>query len=394
MSSPRPPLRLAVLLTHPVQYFKPVFQALAASEAVELMVFFGCDHGLSTSHDPDFGVAFAWDSAPSQGFAHQFLSHAPLAALSSARLGLPLAGKAGRRISAWGADAVLIFAYSPLFITASSLLLAARGQRLLLRADGTDRAFRRPAWKSLLKDLLLRCYYQLFAHVFPIGSDSNDHFTRLGVPARRRQPVPFAVDVEYFQRQVEHWTPQRNELRGALQIPATAEVLLSVGKITPVKGPLLLANALALLPAERQQQLWLVVVGDGPLRQALAAAVEAVLPGRSRFVGFQNQSQLGRFYAVADTLVFPSVQGETWGLVVNEALQFGLRVLASDHPGCGRDLLGADPQQVFPSGDAEALAQALATPWTRASAGPLPTQVLPRPEQLAEAVIRALGLKP
>jgi len=390
----KPPLRLAVLVTHPVQYFKPVFQALAANEGVELMVFFGCDHGLSPSHDADFGVAFAWDSAPSQGFAHRFLSHAPLAALSSVRQGLPLARQACRQIRTWGADAVLIFAYSPMFITTSTLLLAARGQRLLLRADGTDRAFRRPAWKSWLKDQLLRRYYRLFAHIFPIGSDSNDHFRRLGVPASRRQPVPFAVDVGYFQRQLDHWTPQRHELRGALQIPATAEVLLSVGKITPVKGPLLLAKALALLPAERQQQLWLVVVGDGPLRQALAAAVEALLPGRCRFVGFQNQSQLGRFYAIADTLVFPSVQGETWGLVVNEALQFGLRVLASDHPGCGRDLLGADPHQVFPSGDAQALAQALGNPWTRASSGPIPNQVLPRPEQLAEAVVRSLGVNP
>ena len=389
-----PPLRLAVLLTHPVQYFKPVFLALAACEGVELMVFFGCNHGLIPSHDPDFGVAFAWDSSPSQGFPHQFLSHGPLAALSSGRQGLPLAWKAYRQIRAWGADAVLIFAYSPLFITASSLLLAARGQQLLLRADGTDRAFRRPAWKSLLKDLILRWYYKLFTHVFPIGSDSNDHFTRLGVPARRRKAVPFAVDVEYFQGQVEHWMPQRNELRRALQIPATAEVLLSVGKITAVKGPLLLANALALLPPERQKQLWLVVVGDGPLREALAMAIEAVLPGRSHFVGFQNQSQLGRYYAVADTLVFPSVQGETWGLVVNEALQFGLRVLASDHPGCGRDLLGGAPHQLFPSGDPLALAQALGIPWTRESSGPIPNQILPRPEQLAEAVVRSLGVNP
>ena len=47
------PLRLAVLITHPIQYFKPVFQALAQEEAVELLVVFGCDHGLRTSLDPD-----------------------------------------------------------------------------------------------------------------------------------------------------------------------------------------------------------------------------------------------------------------------------------------------------------------------------------------------------
>jgi len=159
-----------------------------------------------------------------------------------------------------------------------------------------------------------------------------------------------------------------------------------------VKGPLLLAKALALLPAERQRQLWLVVVGDGPLREAFAAAIEEQLPGCSRFVGFQNQSQLGRYYAVADTLVFPSVQGETWGLVVNEALQFGLRVIASDHPGCARDLLGEAPHRLFPSGDPQALAQALRGPWNLANSPTIANKFLPRPEQLAEAV--ASSLKP
>ena len=53
--------RLAVLLTHPVQYFKPVFKALAASKEVEIKVFFGCNHGVESSHDPDYGVSFAWD---------------------------------------------------------------------------------------------------------------------------------------------------------------------------------------------------------------------------------------------------------------------------------------------------------------------------------------------
>ena len=55
-----------------------------------------------------------------------------------------------------------------------------------------------------------------------------------------------------------------------------------------------------------------VVVGDGELRAALETELEAVIPGRWRGMGFQNQQQLGRFYALADTLVLPSIQGETW----------------------------------------------------------------------------------
>ena len=89
-----PLARLAVLITHPVQYTKPVFQALHARADLELLIVFGCDHGLRASLDPDFGVPFAWDSAPSDGFPHRFASHAPLAALSSWPSALPIALRA------------------------------------------------------------------------------------------------------------------------------------------------------------------------------------------------------------------------------------------------------------------------------------------------------------
>jgi glycosyltransferase involved in cell wall biosynthesis len=86
---------------------------------------------------------------------------------------------------------------------------------------------------------------------------------------------------------------------------------------------------------------------------------------------------LGSFYALADGLVFPSRQGETWGLVINEALQFGLPVLVSDHAGCARDLV-APPARVppgsavFASDNPDALARALRV-WL-AAPRPLPPQ--------------------
>lgn len=382
----RAPRRLAVLLTHPVQYFKPVFAALAAEPDLITEVLFGCDHGVRPSLDPDFGVAFRWDSSPTEGFAHRFLSRRPLADLSRPGPALALALRAVGQLRRWRPDAVLVFAYSPAFITAATLGLSAAGLPLLLRADGTDRAFRRTAARSWVKDRLLRRYYRQFERVFPIGSDSDDHFARLGVPPSRRRPVPFAVDHGFFEGQRLHWGPQRAWLRDQLGIPAGAEVLLTMGKMTPVKAPLLLADALSRLSPARRAQLWLLAVGDGPLRADYERAMAALLPGRCHFAGFQNQTELGRWYAAADTLVFPSVEGETWGLVVNEALQFGLRVVASDHVGCARDLLRAAPHRVFASGRPEALAEALAT---AAQAGP-PAVPLPRPEALAAAVAAAV----
>ncbi|MFM8277073.1 MAG: glycosyltransferase, partial [Cyanobium sp.] len=291
------PHRLAVLITHPVQYAKPVFQALHRRADVELLVVFGCDHGLRASLDPDFGVPFAWDSAPCEGFPHCFASHGPLDALSRPSTALPIAWRALSLIRAFRPDAVLVFAYSPAFITLGTVLLRLSGHRLLLRAEATDRALPRSPQRQWLRDGFLRLWYRMFAHVFPIGSDSNDHFARLGVPSRRRTRVLYAVDVDFFNRQVEHWGPRRHQLRRDAGIAEDAIVLLWSGKITPVKHPSLLLEALERLTPGERGRFWLLVVGDGRLRPEFEAGAQRLLPARTLFAGFVNQSELGRWYA-------------------------------------------------------------------------------------------------
>lgn len=82
----------------------------------------------------------------------------------------------------------------------------------------------------------------------------------------------------------------------------------------------------------------LLVVGDGELRQlAMAQANRSRLP--VTFAGFLNQSHMARAYTAADCLVLPSDHGETWGLVVNEAMACGLPAIVSDRVGCGQDLV-------------------------------------------------------
>ncbi|MFN9661102.1 MAG: glycosyltransferase family 4 protein [Cyanobacteriota bacterium] len=393
-----PRRRLAVLLTHPVQYFKPVFTGLAADAAIESRVFFGCDHGTTRSLDPDFGVAFAWDSAPTEGFPHTFLSREPLESLSRARSGLALARRASRLIMAWRPDAVLIFSYSPLFLTASSVFLARRGSRLWLRAETSDSALERSAWKERLRSLALRRFYRQFDHVFPIGSHSEAHYERLGVAAVRRSTALYAVDREFFERQVGVWQPRRQALRAELGLPPEALVLLFVGKISPVKDPLLIPAALERIrqepaSADLWQRLHLVVVGDGLLRPALEAALQGALPGRHHAMGFQNQRELGRFYALADVLLLPSREGETWGLVVNEALQFGCGVICSDRVGSAADLVAGRPWgRVHASGDAEGLAASIASLASAPpeSRRPPPSVNLPHPQDLVSAIQRQL----
>jgi glycosyltransferase involved in cell wall biosynthesis len=76
------------------------------------------------------------------------------------------------------------------------------------------------------------------------------------------------------------------------------------------------------------------------------------------FAGFLNQTEISKAYVAADCLVLPSDSGETWGLVVNEALASGLPCIVSEQCGCTEDLIG--PEWSFKVGDWGGLADRIA----------------------------------
>jgi len=366
--------RLAILTTHPVQYFVPVFRGLATTPGWRSRVFVGCLHGVSVpSYDPDFGLAFAWDCDLSSGYERTALTRWPLAALSGWR-GVLAGCWAALRLLLWRPDAVLIYAYSPSFISTASLLLALARVPILLRADTSDEAYSRAALKSWLRDQVLAAYYRRCRWILPIGAESYRHFLRLGVPPARLHTVPYAVDQTVIPPQVTLEPPQQRQLR-----------LGFVGKFTPVKDPLIIARALAHLSPLERDRLAFAAAGDGPLLIPCQQAIESLLP-RVDFRGFLNQSELPAFYRQIDLLVLPSVQGEVWGLVVNEALSQGVRVIVSDRVSCRHDLVLSENQGwVFPAGQSRALARAIrlalqAWPWPRQP------QATPSPQQLVAAV--------
>jgi glycosyltransferase involved in cell wall biosynthesis len=106
--------------------------------------------------------------------------------------------------------------------------------------------------------------------------------------------------------------------RARYGISATEPVLLYVGRLSAEKNLERLRQTATALPACR-----LVIVGDGPDRAALAAA----LPASAVLTGFLTGQDLAEVYAMADVFIFPSLT-ETFGQVVQEAMASGLPVVA------------------------------------------------------------------
>lgn len=133
-------------------------------------------------------------------------------------------------------------------------------------------------------------------------------------------------------------------LRAQWGVAPDQPVLLSVGRLAREKNLDLLVRCWQAMHA-RQPDLKLVVVGDGPSRNALAQACPEAL-----LVGAQSGDELARHYASADLFVFPSVT-ETYGNVTPEALASGLAVLAFDYAAAAELIRHGDNGLLAPRGD-------------------------------------------
>ena len=102
------------------------------------------------------------------------------------------------------------------------------------------------------------------------------------------------------------------------------------------------------------------MVGNGELRPAMESFIKDKGLKDVYLPGFINQSEIVKYYALADVFVLCSETGETWGLSINEALNFSLPVVVSETAGCSDDLVQIGKNGlVFETGNIESLAEAI-----------------------------------
>lgn len=152
--------------------------------------------------------------------------------------------------------------------------------------------------------------------------------------ALRRGPCPVrlvhtGIDTSRFTADAV----RRRETRAALAIPLDTDVVMMAATVNRQKGIALGVEAFRRLAAARPG-LHLLVVGDGPERARLAAAARDQAGGaRVRFTGDVPESDMPRYYAAADILLYPTFRAEGMPRAILEAMSTGLAVVATDRGG-------------------------------------------------------------
>lgn len=345
--------RLAIILSHPTQYYSPWFRWLRAQTALEFRVFYLWDFGVTTQRDRQFGTSFQWDTDLLTGYDHEFVpNRAPDPGTHHFRgLDNP---ELTARLAAWGPGAVLLFGYNWLSMQRAFWWARRAGIPLLFRGDshllGRGRL-------PLLRRLLLSFVFRRFAALTCVGAANREYFLALGVPPGRLFFAPHSVDAALFDPAVPATRAAAATHRRQLGL-GDRRVVLFAGKLADRKQPAALLEAFLLVatPADA-----LVFVGDGPEKSALEARAAAHPSACVRFLPFANQSAMPGLYALADIFALPSKgHYETWGLAINEAMHLGVPCLVSDLVGCQRDLVQpGETGWVFPADDRIALASTL-----------------------------------
>ena len=338
-------MRLAVVTTHPIQYYAPMFRLLAKEPGMELKVFYTWSQSQQgAKYDIDFGKMIEWDIPLLDGYTYEFVNNVAkdpgLHHFSGIRN-----PDLNKKIIEWKPTSLLIIGWN--FSSHLSCMRHFKGKiPVLFRGDSTL-LDEKPGLRKIFRRIFLRWVYSHTDYALYVGKNSHDYFYKHGLKEDQLVWVPHAVDNERFGGPDEY-EQDAKQWKQELGLSDDDLVLLFAGKLEPKKDPDFMLRMAENL---KDPRLKLIIVGNGKLEEELK--MKARPDQRIIFLDFQNQQKMPLVYRLCDIFVLPSVgPGETWGLAVNEAMACKRPVIVSAKCGCAPDLVEEEKTGwVFEPGD-------------------------------------------
>lgn len=340
--------------SHPIQYLSPLLRELSLQTTLKVYYYGGQS---AMNDDKGFGQKVTWDIPLLDGYNYEFLKN------SSGSKGMNTRFFDAKNWSVFKvlrqSDDNVVIVNGWAYVSDWFVFLAAKlyGKKVWMRAEmpWNQEELKPKSFKKSLKFLLFK--YVIFRYFIDkylyIGSQNKKYYLMHGVKESRLIFAPYAVDNQRFQSLKTDGLCARHKWN----IDAKQIIILYSGKLIDKKRPLDLLKAFHQL---NDSNTTLFYMGDGPLRNELEAYISQHQVKNVVISGFINQSEIGTIYSMADLFVMCSGIGETWGLSVNEAMNFSLPVIVSSTCGSSFDIVENGVNGfVFNEGDVNDLAKKL-----------------------------------
>ena len=330
------PCRVAVLNSHPIQYFAPLYAHLNRDPELDVTALYCSDISLRGGMDPGFGQAVKWDVDLLDGYRSVFLGEHARQRVPGGFWSL-VCPEVWSEVRSGRYDAVWLHGYAYAADLIALVAARTRGLPVFYRSE-THLGLTRSGWKRRLRDRVLTIGARYIDRFLAIGTANRNYYRSLGVPEQRIVDVPYTVDNDRFIAAAQLSDAGRVAVRRRFGLTPDRPVILFASKFIERKHPDTVVKAIAQLRDEGVDAS-LLFIGSGEMEAALRSLVlQYNLSDRVSFGGFVNQAELPGVYGASDNFVLPA-DNEPWGLIVTEVMCAGLPVIVSSEVGCVPDLV-------------------------------------------------------
>ena len=229
----------------------------------------------------------------------------------------------------------------------ASLVTRIFGGRVFYWNCGLPWQYRRNWFRERFEQLVYQMVTFLITGTEGLKKEYAKHYH---VPLEKVKVLPNWIDTEKWKAESEKWNvaEKHEELRERLNISENAKVLLFVHRLSKRKGAHYIPEILKRL---QDENIVLVVIGDGPERKALELQIlNYQLQTKIRFLGWIPQNEIIKYFAIADVFIMPSEE-EGFPHVLLETMAAGIPFVAFDVGGVREIALRGLEKNIVPRGD-------------------------------------------
>ncbi len=356
--------KLAVLTSHPIQYHSPMFKKMAEHPLIDLTVYFCWDFGSKENYDKDFGMKLKWDVPLLEGFNYKFLKNYSPKPLSNfwGQINPEIIGE----LNANKYDTIFVFGWNSL--TNWLVFLSKPFHEIPIILRGESNLNRKMGFlKRFIKSLVLKNLFKGIDAFLYSYSLNKDFLKFYGAPEEKLFFYPCSVDNERFLNSKKTLVKKKASFKKELGLDSKTKVILFSGKLMAVKRPMDLLKAYELLAKSykpKAKSLSLIFLGDGALRPEIENYAKEKNLKNVIITGFKNQSELPKYYSIADIFAIPS-ELDISPKALNEAMLFNIPIVASSGVGTAIDFITLNEEKcgfIYDVGNIGALAENLKTP--------------------------------
>lgn len=320
--------RLAIVISHPIQYHAPLYGYLAKDGRFQIKVFYMSDRGARPFYEKFSGAIVKYDNPILEGYDYIFLNSGEPKSWWQRKTEFVHLGL-GRELVNFNPHAVYFHGYTNPCFWLAMQMCKRKGIKVLLRGENED-VLPRPRWRIWVREIFLKILLCNLDGVLYIGRYNKEFFLKRKVSERRLFYVPYSVDNHYFrsgcpQTEVDKI---RKEIMNKYGLEEGYRLFIYTHKLRSTMRPMDAVYAFCETIRSQNLRSALIMCGDGELRSEAEKEARNKGKGRIIFTSYLSQKDLRNHLLAADVMINPAI--EPWGCSVNEGLACGLAMILSD----------------------------------------------------------------